>query len=94
MARGLAYGDPPKQHSCDDVLLVISVSDNGSGIPPGQERNLFRQFSQLDGGDTTHLMGSNKVDQPSETGLALNLCRRVVHLMNGHMPFLPSVAAP
>ena len=67
-----------------DRFLVVSVSDGGNGIPTGQERKLFRKFSQLDS-ETENALGGNTVGQPSGTGIGLNLCLKFVHIMHGNI---------
>jgi len=58
----------------DRFDLVLSVSDTGPGIQPGHQEIIFDSFRQAD----SHL---NK--RHGGTGLGLNICKRLVHAMNG-----------
>jgi len=62
-------------------VLLFSVSDYGPGIDLRQASHLFSRFTRLDNQGRT--LGSNKVGQPSGTGLGLNLCQMFVQRMNG-----------
>mmetsp|Transcript_1458 Transcript_1458/g.3220 ORF Transcript_1458/g.3220 Transcript_1458/m.3220 type:complete len:926 (-) Transcript_1458:552-3329(-) len=66
-------------------VLCFSISDCGPGIAPHQADRLFRRFARLDSTPTRALGGSNKVGQPSGTGLGLNLCQLFVQRMNGEI---------
>lgn len=66
-------------------VLCFSISDCGPGIAPHQADRLFRRFARLDSKPTRVLGGSNKVGQPSGTGLGLNLCQLFVQRMNGEI---------
>lgn len=54
--------------------FVLLVSDTGPGIQPDHQEIIFDSFRQVD----SHL---NK--QHGGTGLGLNICKRLVHAMNG-----------
>ena len=54
--------------------LILLVSDTGPGIQPDHHEMIFDSFRQVD----SHL---NK--QHGGTGLGLNICKRLVHAMNG-----------
>jgi len=58
------------------MLLVVSVSDSGVGIPPEQHSAVFESFTQLDDFNTRHNAG---------TGLGLAICKRLVTLMDGEI---------
>jgi CheY-like chemotaxis protein len=64
------------------MLLVVSVSDSGIGIPPEQHNVIFDSFTQLDN-FTTRRQGG--------TGLGLAICRRLVEIMGGEIAL---VSAP
>jgi signal transduction histidine kinase len=71
-------------HSSTPVL-VFSISDCGPGIAPHQADRLFQRFARLDSKPSRALGGSNKVGQPSGTGLGLNLCQLFLQRMNGEI---------
>jgi signal transduction histidine kinase len=55
---------------------VISVSDNGPGIPPEEHDQIFEKFHRLDSVDAKDTYGY---------GLGLYLCRRLVGAMHGRI---------
>jgi signal transduction histidine kinase len=55
---------------------VVSVSDNGPGIPPEEHNYIFEKFHRLDSGDAKETYGY---------GLGLYLCRRLVETMDGRI---------
>ena len=57
-------------------VAVLSVSDNGPGIPPEEHEIIFEKFHRLDSGDAKETYGY---------GLGLYLCRRLVEAMNGRI---------
>lgn len=67
---------------CNTPLLVISVTDQGRGIPPGQEQKLFQKFSRLDNQEEKS-PEVDKTGQPSGTGIGLNLCCEFVTRLGG-----------
>lgn len=83
----LANTDPllEKVSASNSRVLCFSISDCGSGIAPHQADRLFRRFARLDNKPTRALGGSNKVGQPSGTGLGLNLCQLFVQRMGGEI---------
>ncbi len=55
--------------------VIVSVSDNGPGIPRKYQDRLFSRFFRLP--------GSEEIAQG--TGLGLNLCRQIVEAHGGHI---------
>jgi len=55
-----------------DNCCIITVRDNGIGIPQEEQKNLFEPFFRAN--NTGNIPG---------TGLGLNIVKRYVHLMNG-----------
>lgn len=56
--------------------LTITVRDRGIGIPQEDQQHLFERFFR--GGNVTNVQG---------TGLGLNIVKRYLDLMNGHITF-------
>lgn len=83
LANGGEQPDWAQKHESAPIA-VISVSDQGRGIPPEECKKLFKRFSQLTQ-QSTHKLGGNSVGQPSGTGLGLSLCVKFVHLMGGNI---------
>jgi signal transduction histidine kinase len=61
--------------TCDDEGLVISVSDNGPGIPEEYRERIFEKFGQVAG---------RKSKLPS-TGLGLTFCKMVAEAHGGRI---------
>lgn len=74
-----------EQTPSNTPILCFSIRDEGPGIAPHQADRLFRRFARLDNKPTRALGGSNKIGQPSGTGLGLNLCQSFVQQMNGEI---------
>jgi CheY-like chemotaxis protein/anti-sigma regulatory factor (Ser/Thr protein kinase) len=55
--------------------LVVSVTDNGPGIPAADRERIFESFQQ----------GGRGAPREEGTGLGLTLCRRIVDLCGGRM---------
>ena len=55
--------------------LAVTVTDNGTGIPPEDRERIFESFQQ----------GRRGAQSEEGTGLGLTLCRRIVALLGGRM---------
>ena len=60
--------------SSDD--MKISVSDNGMGIPEGEQQHLFERFFR-----------ASNVENIQGTGLGLSIVKRYVNMLNGSISF-------
>jgi signal transduction histidine kinase len=60
----------------DDVNLLITVKDNGIGIPPEKLEDIFQEFTQVDTSTTRKVGG---------TGLGLPISRRLVEMHGGRL---------
>jgi len=60
----------------DNSEVLFSVKDNGSGIPPDEQKNLFKKFYQLDTSPTRKHGGS---------GLGLSICRGIIEGLGGRI---------
>lgn len=87
MHKSLAKGAHPSQDDGDDrsSVLIFDVCDTGNGIPPGQERFLFRKFGQLNNTSISVKKGTKTAGQPQGTGLGLNLVETFTQLMDGYI---------
>jgi hypothetical protein len=56
--------------------IIISVADNGPGIPPEKHDEIFEEFRQVIAKDGSH---------PPGTGLGLAICRRIVDHLGGRI---------
>ncbi|GAC1606524.1 MAG: hypothetical protein NVS3B2_14140 [Ramlibacter sp.] len=61
-----------------DGVARVSVTDNGSGVPPAFRERVFERFAQADGSDRR---------QKGGTGLGLNICRSIVQAHQGRIDF-------
>lgn len=61
-----------------DRVVVVSVSDRGTGIPEAFRNRIFGRFAQADSADTRAKGG---------TGLGLAICKRLIELMEGTIGF-------
>ena len=66
----------------DDDFVKVSVSDNGTGIPPEYHSRIFQKFSQLDASDSR---------QKGGTGLGLNITKAIVEHHGGRIDFFSEV---
>jgi signal transduction histidine kinase len=60
----------------DDETVLISVKDNGLGIPPEQLEDIFQEFTQVDTSSTRKVGG---------TGLGLPISRRLIEMHGGRL---------
>ena len=56
---------------------VVSIVDNGAGVPVGSEDTIFRAYGR----------GSNSVATPSSVGLGLAVSRQLAELMHGDLEY-------
>jgi len=61
----------------DDKKIVVSVEDNGKGIPKDREQAVFDKFSQVD----------VMKDEVKGTGLGMYIAKKFIELMNGKIWF-------
>jgi CheY-like chemotaxis protein len=59
-----------------NLMIKISVSDTGVGIPEYLQEKLFRPFSQIDNRDIRQFEG---------TGLGLSICKNLVMMLGGEI---------
>lgn len=60
----------------DDEHIIISIKDNGIGIPAEDMPHLFQKFYRVENKDTNQISG---------TGLGLYLSRRLIEIMGGRI---------
>jgi len=61
--------------------VMITVRDEGMGIPPGERARLFGRFARLDGARVSQIRG---------TGLGLYICRQLTRAMGGDVWLMQS----
>jgi len=67
--------------SIDEHLIRILISDNGVGIPEGQEEKIFDKFHRITGGDRGYVKG---------LGFGLYYARTMLSKLNGKIDLLES----
>ena len=75
--------DIEKNSSPGDVRLIITVSDNGIGIPADQQTKIFERFYQVDQGGAHTELG---------TGIGLALVKELTELMGGQVTLKSELA--
>ncbi|MGI0102872.1 MAG: sensor histidine kinase, partial [Nitrosotalea sp.] len=60
----------------DPKEIIVSVKDNGKGIPDGMIDNIFKKFYQVDTSSTRESGGS---------GLGLSICKGIVEAHGGEI---------
>ena len=75
--------DVEKDSSPSDVRLIITVSDNGIGIPADQQTKIFERFYQVDQGGAHTELG---------TGIGLALVKELTELMGGQVTLKSELA--
>ncbi|MCB9194697.1 MAG: PAS domain S-box protein [Flavobacteriales bacterium] len=79
-SNGLKYSGENGVVSIDidfsNELLEFSISDNGIGIPEGEQKNLFERFFRAE--NVSNIQG---------TGLGLNIVKKYVELLGGKIEF-------
>ena len=62
--------------AADADSLVVSVTDNGPGVPERARETVFEKFRQ---------MSASPARKPSGTGLGLPICRQIVEHFGGRI---------
>jgi len=60
----------------EPTQLTVSIADNGPGIPPGEQEQIFEKFHQVRQGETGN---------PGGSGLGLAICRGIVEHLGGRI---------
>lgn len=87
IGNSIKYTDPPGkivvEAHADDNKIVVSVEDNGRGIPKDRAEHVFEKFSQVD----------VLKDQVKGTGLGMFITKNLIELHNGKLWFKSHVGA-
>lgn len=79
-SNAIKYSDPGKTINCfveiRDNELRVSIQDHGIGIPEEEQQHLFTRFFR-----------AHNAENIPGTGLGLNIVKRYIELMNGHINF-------
>ena len=73
-------------HPDKDDWIAAEVTDEGPGIPEGQEERIFMPFGLL---DSDSILAEQRLDEGS-TGLGLSIARELAQLMGGELRLMPS----
>jgi len=65
------------------VFALITVTDNGTGIPPGEAERVFERFYRVD---------RSRARQTGGSGLGLAICREVMKVLGGSIRITTSSA--
>ncbi len=60
----------------EGLILKIEIQDTGPGIEPEEQKELFKDFSQLENASSAKIKGS---------GLGLSICKQLIGLMGGEI---------
>lgn len=72
----ITFGIDYEEHSDNQIIMVISVSDTGIGIKEEDLGKLFESFTRIEEKRNRNIEG---------TGLGLNLTKQLVDMMNGEI---------
>lgn len=75
-----------RNHPVKDDWIAAEVTDEGPGIPVGQEERIFRPFGLL---DSDNILSEQRHAEGS-TGLGLSIARELAQLMGGKLRLMPS----
>jgi PAS domain S-box-containing protein len=79
-SNAIKYSEPGKPIDCfveiKDNELWVSIQDHGIGIPEEEQQHLFTRFFR-----------AHNAENIPGTGLGLNIVKRYIELMNGHINF-------
>ena len=62
---------------CDAPIALVSIVDNGSGVPPGDEERIFQTFQRASSGPSI----------PEAVGLGLPISRLLAERMGGALEY-------
>jgi two-component system sensor kinase FixL len=80
LSNAIKYSDAGQPIDCqlksDGLVLYITVTDHGIGIPPEEHQHVFSRFFR-----------AHNAENIQGTGLGLNIVKRYVELLNGSITF-------